>query len=382
MNNYRYGLLRRIVSCMCISVILVSMCVTDVFAASTKKISAGTLQKGLQYTLTNMPYNGKYCSLNQKQGYQISSVQNFAITPDNKYIFTVSECRKGGKKHTLLTRCAIPKSKGANAKAVCQDSIVLKGYGHGEAIAVTARGKKAYDIWVACTPKGNCGTEIARLTYSMSGKKGKITKTVVIKDFRKANAVYDKKTKKMKAAYFDKKPVPDRLNVAIDTKSNQIAFRVHFKNGGCNYVFYDYKKLNAALNKVKNKGSYNISKAVSLQRANVRSSLVPYNTFQSFTIDGKNLYTCGGHMNKGAEIWRIPYKIYPNGKVKIQNLKSSSAVKQKYAITPQITVDGQTLKKDALEIEGLKLINGRFYVNFVMKDIPIRESIGIYSFTK
>ena len=57
MNNYRYGLLRRIVSCMCISVILVSMCVTDVFAASTKKISAGTLQKGLQYTLTNMPYN-------------------------------------------------------------------------------------------------------------------------------------------------------------------------------------------------------------------------------------------------------------------------------------------------------------------------------------
>ena len=87
-------------------------------------------------------------------------------------------------------------------------------------------------------------------------------------------------------------------------------------------------------------------------------------------------------MNKGAEIWRIPYKIYPNGKVKIQNLKSSSAVKQKYAITPQITVDGQTLKKDALEIEGLKFINGRFYVNFVMIDIPIRESIGIYSFTK
>lgn len=382
MRNCRFRLSHRVVSSICISIILVSMCVTDVFAASTKKISAGTLQKGLQYTLTEMPYNGKYCSLNQKEGYSISSVQNFAITPDNKYIFTVSECRKGGKKHTLLTRCAIPASKGANAKAVCQDYTVLKGYGHGEAIAITSRGKKAYDIWVACTPKGNCGTEIARLTYSMSGKKGKITKTVIIKDFRKANAVYDKKTKKMKAAFFDKKPVPDRLNVAIDTKTNQIAFRVSFKSGGCNYVFYDYKKLNAALNKVKNKGSYNISKAASWQKANVRTSLVPYSTFQSFAIDGKNLYTCGGHMNKGAEIWRIPYKTYANGKVQLQRITGASAVKQKYVITPQITVNGETLKRDALEIEGMKLINGRFYVNFVMKDISIRENIGIYRFSK
>lgn len=382
MGKDRCGLLQRVMLSVCMTFLLAGMCVVNVFAANTKKISGETLQKGLQYTLTEMPYNGKYCALSQKDGYQISSVQNFAITPDNKYVFTVSECRKGGKKHTLLTRCAVPGTKGANAKAVCQDYIVLDGYGHGEAVAVTSRGAKTYDIWVACTPKGDFGTEIVRLTYSISGKKGKIKKAVVIKDFKKANVVYDKKTKKAKAAFFDKSPTPDRLNVAIDTKSNQIAFRVHFKNGGCNYVFYDYKKLNAALDKVKNKGSYSISKAASWQKANVRTSLVPYNTFQSFAIDGKNLYTCGGHMNKGAEIWRIPYKSYANGKAKLQKLTGNSAVKQKYVITPQILVGETVLKKDALEIEGMKLTNGHFYINFFMKDVSIRESIGIYRFSK
>ena len=86
---------------------------------ATKKISGSTIEKGIQFSLKNMPYNGKYCPVPRTyldKSLTFRTVQNFAYTPDNKYIFTVSEAYSGsaseGIKDTLLTRCAIPNKKG------------------------------------------------------------------------------------------------------------------------------------------------------------------------------------------------------------------------------------------------------------------------------
>lgn len=362
---------------------------------TTTKVSASALQKGLQYTLTDMPYNGKYSPLSstyKKESFTVRTVQNFALTPDGKYIFTVSEGYSGkesaNKKHTILTRCKVPSKKGEKAEAECVDAIILDGYGHGEAIAVTqpSSGSEIYNIWVACTPNGgNYGTEIARLTYKVSGGKGKITKRVRLTNFAQTATKITKK--KTTAAYLTgskKKSV--RLNVAVDPSSNKIAFRIELNNGGKYFVVYDFKKLEAALNKVKNNKTYNMANACGWQKALINSNLVPSKTFQSFTLDGKYLYVCGGHKSKGAGIYVIPYKTAANGKAVEQKLRKNADIAKIINIEPKITVDGTTLGGSKIEIEGMKSIsNGNktdFYVNFFMDGVSIRSTIGIYKFTK
>ena len=371
------------------AVILIAVSFSTRVEAKTLKatVSGETLEAGKQFTLTNMPYNGKYSPIKEYAGSPLnfSSVQNFAYTPDGKYIFTTSECRTSGTKHTLLCRCTVPGTKSADATAECVDTLVLGRYGHGEAIDITQDdpNSEVYNLWVATTPNSGTifGTEIARITYKVTNGKGSIVKTVKITNFRKANVV------KGKAKYFKGKPKPRRLNVSIDKANNQIMFRVQFPTGkGVNYVAYDYDKLNTALNKVGNNGKYSITKAAKWQKANLRTSLVPYMTFQSFAISDNKLYVCGGHMNKGAQIYVIKYKTCKNvKKIKMQEKMKNSQIYKIYDITPQITVADKTLGIADLEIEGMKLekdASGKLYahVNFFMNKTPIRESIGIYKF--
>ena len=59
---------------------------------ATKEISGTTIEDGKQFSLRNMPYNGKYCPIPRtylNKSLTFRTVQNFAYTPDNKYIFTV-----------------------------------------------------------------------------------------------------------------------------------------------------------------------------------------------------------------------------------------------------------------------------------------------------
>lgn len=351
---------------------------------STATVKAGALQKGLQYTLSEMPYNGAYSPIGstyKNEQFTIRSVQNFAITPDQKYIFTVSEGYSGsiaaGKKHTILTRCAIPAQKGQEARALYQDSIILDGFGHGETIAITQGNlnRQTYNIWVACTPNGNpsqrLGTDIARLTYKVENGKGSITKKVIITNFSRNG-----------------KPLAhDRVGVAVDEKNQNIAFRIR-SNSGTYYEIYDLRKLETKLNKIKKNQKYDISKAgKAMLKADIKCNLIPKTYFQSFDIDGKFLYICGGHMNVGAGIYKIPftYKKDKKGKAVPQVLQDAQ-VKKKIEIVPEIKVDGTTLKKSSLEIEGMKVVaNGSktdYYVNFFMQNVSIRNAIGIYKFTK
>ena len=164
--------------------------------AKTKKtkISASKLQDGQQFTMIDMPYNGAKSIIKKYEGSKlsISSVQNFAYTPDGKYLFTTSECRTGSTKHTMLCRVEVPEKTGPEEKAQCVEAVVLGKHGHGEAIEITQpdADKEEYDIWVATKPyKNKYGVNIERNTVKIEDGKMKITKSVTIKDFDKANVV-------------------------------------------------------------------------------------------------------------------------------------------------------------------------------------------------
>ncbi len=352
-------------------------------ATKTKTIAAATLANGLQYTFKGLCYNGKNSPIHDLDGTKLafSTVQNFAMTPDGKYVFTTSECRTGSTKHTLLTRCLAPEEPGKEAEAPYQDAHVLKKYGHGESIAVTQPDltKEEYHIWMACDPNSQgFGTKIVRLTYKVTDGVGKITKRVKIKNFKKANI------KNGKATTFRGAVAPDRMNVAVDQDTNQVMFRLHFTNLGVSYVSYDLKKLNSALNKVANNKYYNIAKAVKWQKANVRFSPLPCDAFQSFDIIGNSIYLCGGNMQKGAQIYQINYKLYKNGKAKEVNKEGMANVARIIKLKLKLKVAGNTLTQSSLEIEGMKLIkSGKktfCYVNFFQNNTPIADNIGVYRF--
>ncbi len=356
-----------------------------VLAAATTSVSAETLESGRQLTLTGMCYNGKYSPIKELNGetLSISTVQNFAFTPDGKYVFTTGECRTGTTKHTLLSRCAMPETPGHDAEAPFLQGHVLENYGHGECIAITQPDpwEETYDIWVATTvTDGRFGTEIARMTYVVREGVGVIVKNVRITNFKKANVV------NRKAAFFKKEPTPRRLNVAIDEAANRIMFRVQFPAGqGVNYVCYDYRKINNALNALADGSTFDIAKAAAWQKANVRTSNVPFGSFQSFAIDGNTLYVCGGNTQKGAQIYAMKFKVYANGRAVQQNLMKAADISRIIDIEPGIIVEGRELGRHDLEIEGMKLRKngGRldFFVNFFMKGTSIRNHIGIYRFT-
>ena len=360
--------------------------ITSEAKAKKTTISAATLQAGEQFVLTEMPDNGKNSMISEFKGkkLKIRAVQNFSYTPDGKYIFTTSECNTGGTLHTLLCRCSIPGSTGPGAEAVCEEAIVLEKYGHGEAIAITQDdlSEEKYNLWVATTKgKEKYGIEIARITAKVEDGTTSILKTVRIGDFKKANVV------KGKAAYFDRKPTPRRLNVAIDEKGNQIMFRVQFPTGqGVNYVSYDFKKLNAALNKVGNGKKYSIAKAAKWQKANIRTSLVPANTYQSFQISDNTLYVCGGHMDMGAQIYAIKYKAYANGKSEIQKKYEKKYISRIIDIKTTLNIKGKTFNNSKLEIEGMKLQKKKsgkidVYVNFYVDGIGMmKDGVSIYKF--
>ncbi|MBP3234987.1 MAG: hypothetical protein J6M65_11275 [Eubacterium sp.] len=340
--------------------IIVFTSVTDVEAKTKKiKISSSTLEKGKQFTLVNMPYNGTKSIIKKFKGkkLKISTVQNFAYTPDGKYLFTTSECRTGSTKHTMLCLCKVPDEVDKDAKAECLDAMVLEKYGHGEAIDITQPDESVeeYNLWVATTPyKNKYGKDIARITMSVKDGELAIKKTVKITGFDKANV------KNGKPAKFDAGYPLRRLNVAIDEANNQIVFRVQFKSG-VNYVAYNFKKINKAIDKLKDKKSYNIQKAAKLQTANLRTNLVPFNSFQSFAVYNNMLYVCGGHFKKGAEIYAIKLKTYKEGKAKLDQKYDMSDVSKVIVIDTKLTIKPEdsekalTFDKKKLEVEGMKL---------------------------
>ena len=380
--------MRRVLAAFLALVLIIAVPTGRADAKTSKtSISAATLEAGKQFTLVEMPYNGRDTIISEYQGakLKLSTVQNFAYTPDGKYLFTTAECKTGSTLHTLLCRCKVPETKGPDATAECLEAIVLGKFGHGEAIDITQKDltKEEYNLWVATTPGSEkYGIEIARITMNVGAEKTTIKKTVRIKDFKKANVV------KGKAAFFQDKPTPRRLNAVINEDDNQIMFRIQFPTGkGVNYVAYDYKKLNAALDKVADGKKYSITKAAKWQVANLRTSLVPANSFQSYQICDNTLYVCGGHMNKGAQIYAIKYKTYANGKKVKQEVKQKkSQINRIITLNTVLKIKGNTYTNSKLEVEGMKIHkndSGKLdvYVNFYIDAVGmLRDGISIYKF--
>lgn len=358
-----------------------------VSAASVKKqtVKSSTLQKGLQFTLTDMPYNGEQSIIKKYKDKKltVNTVQNFCYTPDGKYILTIGESNTGNKKHGLLTRSTLPKKKGTSAKAKAVEAIVLGSFGHSDVLAVTQDNlsKEVYNLWVSCKPGGDgYGRQIARLTYKVSSSgKGKISKTVYIKGFEKTNV------SKGKAGYYKDKVKAEWVHCAVDTDSNQIVFRLKLPSSySCYYLSYDYKKLNKALNSLKNKESFNISSKPAWQKARINCSLTPLCSFQSFDVKGKNLYLAGGNFGLGAQVYVIGYKTYKDGKVKEKLVKKKSELTKIITLDAVIKVDDALYNKNYLEIEGVKVMkDGKktyCYVNFNCDGPSLRDSAGIYRF--
>lgn len=356
------------------------------YAATTVKITQKKLESGEQFVFSEMPYNGKYSILKTMKGKTLSfhTVQNFSFTPDGKYVFTVSQCDTAGssKYHTLLCLCQSPAKMGKDASALCLDAKVLWQYGHGEAISVTQPNKKKeiYNVWVACKPTSDIyGTQIKRMTYQVKNGSLILKKSVVITNFETSNI------KNGKATTYYKKPKVTRMNVRVDESSNQIVFRVQSPPGNeIHYVIYDFKKLNAALDKVGNNKTYKIQKAVKWQKANIGCDYLPKEHFQSFDIDGTYLYICGGHLNKGAQIYGLKYKTYANGKAVPITMTKKKYIKKIINLPSKLNVNGTTISSSSLEIESMDIKkNGKktdFYVSFY-NGLSIRNGIEVYKFS-
>lgn len=359
------------------------------YAKTAKKtISYKKLNSGKQFTMVDMPYHGAYSPIKTYKGHPIaiSQIQNFDYTPDGKYIINIGDCKINDKNYSLLTRCTLPKKRGPKATATCVDALVLGRFGHSEVVCVTQDdlSKEIYNLWIAANPGSDgYGREIARLTYKVARSgKGRITKKVYLKGFEKSNV------ENGKPAYYKNKPSVEWMNCSVDTKNNQIMFRMRFPSGmGCYYVSYDYKKINSALNKLGNNKKYNISKAAKWQRAIIHCSLRPLDTLQSFAVSGNKLILCGGHRDIGAQINIIKFKLLKDGNTTIQEKTETTDINTIINITPKLRVNGRTFKKSDIEIEGMKVIprkNGKldYHLSFNILNLGLRDTITIWKFTQ
>lgn len=375
--------LHQMAALLCTAALISAVPSAAAMAKTAKKtVKASELQSGLQFTLTGMPYGGKSSPIPATYNgakFEISTVQNFAFSPDNKYIFTVSEGRSSGKKHTILVCADLPASPGQDAEATFRGYKILDNYGHGETLAVTQSSVPgAYDVWVACTPgktQNSLGKDIMRLTCQV--ETGSI------------NIINEVKLSFNGVKPFGTNISRDRLGVAVNPASNQIAFRIHTTRHGSFYQIYNFGKLNKKLNSTSSKGTFRMSSkaAKKMLLTEIKCSLTPNGAFQSFDIDGQNLYICGGNRNKGAMIYKIKY----SKKTKSQKLTS---ITQQIKITPSIKVTSKysgitnrAFGKADLEIEGMKVVAAgknkvNYYINFFMANVTIRDTIGIYKFTR
>ena len=300
--------------------VLMAFGMTSGSYAKTSKtsVSGSQLQAGKQFTLSEMPYSGQHSIIKTYNGQTVtpSGVQNFAFTPDGKYIFNLGIARISGKEHPLLTRCVLPAARNAAQKAECKEAIVLCGYAHPEVLEITQPNlsQEVYHIWVASAPASNyMGREITRLTLEVRSTGSVITKRVSINGFKNANTVDGKSTT------FKGGKAPVAVCAALDTASNQIVFRLRMPSGlGVVYVSYNFAKINAVLDNLPDNGKYNIANAKDWQRAILRCGVRPCDSLQSFDVSGNKLYLCGGHFNKGAQIYVVNYKLSAEGKAKEQ----------------------------------------------------------------
>lgn len=369
--------------------ILIIMCFCSAVMAAeaaTQKINIGEdeLNNGLQFTFNNMPNSGSNSPISTHNGERLSfsGIQNFDFTPDGKYIFTSGKCYTGSTMHTMITRCLMPDSTGPEPVAECEEAFVLDKYGHGEVLAITQDdlNREAYNLWVGCDPEhknGEHATAIARLTYEIDDNGiGHIVKKVRITGFKKAN------TKKGKAAFFKDKVSPLWIIAAVDVNSNQIVFRLRFKEGyGCWFLSYDFKKLNSALDAVSDNGTFKIQKAAKWQKARVKYS----KSIQAFDVDGKNLYITDGKTGDKAMIYVLPYKTQSNKKISDQK-KTDKNLSKIINITPAITINGERYTKEVLEIQGIKIkknLNGNeeYYFNFLRNGTGLRNTQTLHMVT-
>ncbi len=377
-----------LLSILLVSVILTAQSVQLISAATVKKqtVQSSTVRQSKQFTLVNMPYNNEKSIISEYKGekLKITTVQNFDYTPDGKYIFTVGECTANGKRHGLLSRCALPSEAVENATAECLEAVVLDGFGHSDVLAVTQDNlkKQVYSIWVSCKPGSDgVGRQIARLTYQVSKSgKGKITKTVYIKGFEKTNVV------KGKAAYYKDKVKAEWVHCAVDTSGNSIVFRLKLPSGyGCVYLSYDFKKINSALNKLKNNATLNISSKPTWQKARVSCPITPLCSFQSFTVKDNTLYIAGGNLGLGAQIYVIDYKTYKDGKIRELDIRKESQLTEIITVDPLIKIDDALYDRNYLEIEGIKVTQKKgkiyYHVSFNCIGPSPHDTAGIYKFS-
>lgn len=370
---------------MIISVLAIQAQIEPLAATQKTSVSERELAAGLQFYFNNMPYSGSNSPISTYKGKSLSfsGIQNFDFTPDGKYIFTSSKCFTGSDMHTMITRCSLPDPYDAEEYAECREAFVLGGYGHGEVLAITQDDPdiEEYDLWVGCDPENSNGghaTAIARLTYKVGADgSGSITKTVKINGFKKAN------TKKGKAAYFKDKVSPMWVIAAVDEDSNQIVFRLRFKEGyGCWFLSYDLGKIDAALDALDDNGTYKIQKAAKWQKARIRYS----KSIQAFDVDGKKLYITDGAKGGKAMVYVLPYKTQSSKKVKDQK-KTDKDLSKSISITPAITIDGVRYGRDEVEIEGIKVGrdadgNTVCFINFLRAGTGLRNTQTLHMISK
>lgn len=199
---------------------------------------------------------------------------------------------------TRLSRC----TRTAAGTCTQRDSVMLKGYGHGESLEVYTKNGRTY-IWIGSTSNG-----IAPYYFS---------RTISLIQYKKAPAGSKKASyhrvgmlKNLAAIVPGKSGNAYRSNVALADGDDRLAISITV---GSSHYYAVYKTaaltgrmLNAPGQKLA------ISKAKDLMVSRFKEPARPHGSFQGFDIKGvgtnkKFLYVFGGPAGKSPTIYRYAY---------------------------------------------------------------------------
>ena len=333
-------------------VALSSLIATPAFAKTTSTtVTQQEIDASKYLQFNNSPSNSGFVDGRYKGVYQFSCYQNFAFTPDEKFVFANSIAKKDGTYNTGLM-CFT--NNGSTAEFL--DGTILEYYGHSEVLAVSQLdpSQTRYQIWVAkCknphpkTKEQSYGTSIERLTVSVNAAQRAIVveNKIEINNFVNANVV-EKKGKRKSAKF--KYGKAERVAAAANQDTNRLAFRLKFKTGkGTNFIIYDLNQVSADMDAMVAQGKtvYNMKRAKNFLLSNTRCNLVPLGGFQSFDVDDANLYIAGASAEPKkfmAEIYKVPYKYT----VKEVDKTKKKSIKQRIKFQNQLEFEGVKVKHE------------------------------------
>ena len=273
------------------------------------------------------------------------AVQQFYFYNDgegNRYVFTTQRVTSS----VYLSRCLVSDD---GLTATCLDYVILKDYGHGEALAVHEYQGQVY-VWI----NGNTITDTTDELYTSTYWARNVSRFIYTPDASSSTGAKITNEKKLTNFLYASSSGSSlvsggrifRLAFSISPNSDRIMFWLKFAKGSSYVQYlccYSLSKLEAALSA--SSGSVSMANMGSHQLAQISySGDLPNGSMQGLGIDGTStLYFSGGSSSQTPKVYKYSYTA------------SSITLKEVWTVTAKANV----------EIETAYMLNGNFYCIFI-----------------